>query len=120
MSEIKLSTKGYIGWDINIRDHAVSLARKLIDHYNEGKRSYKYEIEQTTQVEKYMLMKVWHILSGSGICMLHRVYKRKNKLHVSIELGPQSPEYIDSSDSESESEYESDSDEDPSPASSTA
>jgi len=104
MSEITLSTKGYIIWDTVVTDQAVVFARKLIDRYNEGKEFYKYRIHEAKGIEEYMLMKVWHILCGSGISMIHRIYKRKDEVHVSIQLTPEEPEYIDSSDSEREPE----------------
>ena len=119
MSEITLRTKGYTIWDTVVTDQAVVFARKLIDYYNEGGRIYKYATKQARQPEQYMLMKVWHILSGSGICMIDTVRTYKDRLKVCIHLAAESPEYIDSSDSEREPEHESD-DEDPSPAPSPA
>ena len=114
-----ISFKGYSKFDASVSKYAIKDAQELIDHYNRGEFNYVYTTNQTKPVEEYKIMKVWHILSGSGIFFSHdirKVRKDPQRIRVSIQMSQQVKEYWDS---DSDDGYTSDDDE-PTPKSEIA
>lgn len=98
--EHTLSLKGYAEFDAGVTKKAIEDAEELITCYNRGEYNYSYTTNQTKPVEDYKLMKVWHIMSGSGIFFTHTVTKvRKDpptRIRVRIMMSRQIPDYWDS------------------------
>ena len=76
--------ESYINWDKSIEQRAVMRSIEYITDYNDGIRFISYKTDQTSIVETYTLMKIWHILNGSGIFMDSKVYKTKETCRVEI------------------------------------
>ena len=90
-----LSTKGYEDWEANANKQALEIAEEIIEHYNNGMYSICWTTEQSKTVIQYILMKVWHICSCSGIFILDDVKKIKDKCKITIDLAEQDTEYVD-------------------------
>jgi hypothetical protein len=88
------NTTAYDNWGAHQNEIAKLKAEELIADYNNGYVVVSYRTNNTKEVYTYFMMKVWHILSGSGIFMDHEIRKRGDKLEIFIEMSPQSPENI--------------------------
>jgi hypothetical protein len=96
-----LSVKGYAKFDADNSKRAIEDAQELIAHYNRGEFVYVYTTNQSKPVEEYKLMKVWHIMSGSGIFFDHKITKCRNlpeRIRVRISMSQQVQEHWDSDD----------------------
>ena len=95
----------YDKWEKSCNEYAKALSEDLIERYNRGVEATLITIEQSKEVQTYVMMKVWHIMSSSGICIDYTIRKyRRNQLKVHIEMCDQtrdsSDETIDESDTE--------------------
>jgi hypothetical protein len=98
-----ISFKSFKEWDMDKDKWASNIAEDAINEYNRGNYFYSLTLDQTPSVMKYIMMKVWHILSGSGIFLEHRVKRRGDKNTIMFSMSEQSPEYVDApSDSDSD------------------
>lgn len=96
-----LSFKGYSKFDADNSKRAVEDAQELIAHYNRGEFVYVYTTNQSKPIEEHKLMKMWHIMSGSGIFFIHKINKDRNRpdrIRVRISMSQQLQEYWDSDD----------------------
>jgi hypothetical protein len=96
-----LSIKGYSKFDADSSKRAIEDAQELIAHYNRGEFVYVYTTNQSKPVEEHKIMKVWQIMSGSGIFFVHKITKdrkRPERIRVRISMSQQLPEYWDSDD----------------------
>jgi len=98
MSIVILSDKGYNAWEAGVNRWALNMAETLIREYNARFTRHGFEYDQSSEVMKYSMMKVWHILSGSGIFLDFKVKKKKDKCYVVISMSEQAAEYIDAPD----------------------
>ena len=99
--EHTLSLKSYAHFDAWTNAKAIEYAQGLIKCYNKGEFNYAYTTNQTKPVEEYIMMKVWHILSGSGIIFTHTIRKVKepsDRIRVRIMMSEQLTMYWDSAD----------------------
>jgi hypothetical protein len=96
-----LSIKGYSKFDADSSKRAIEDAQELIASYNKGEFVYVYTTNQSKPVEEHKIMKVWHIMSGSGIFFIHKITKdrkRPERIRVRISMSQQLQEYWDSDD----------------------
>jgi hypothetical protein len=103
--------KGYTEWEADEAERAVKMADELIEEYNMNHNDTnnmvynKYKFTNCTKERAlYTLLKVWHILSGSGIFLDYEIQKRGPSLWVHSTMTPQLKHYIDKPDSDDEAE----------------
>ena len=114
MSYIVKSMKGYTEWEAFEGVEASKMADDLIESYNRlhsdetpiVRNIHKF-INCTKERALYKLLKVWHILSGSGVFLHYELKKRGPSLWVYSSMSRQLPEYIDRPDSDDEADAES-------------
>jgi hypothetical protein len=81
-----LNTTVYDEWENNRNTKALEWAQDLLNDFNDQIYSASYKCNQSKPILEYTLMKVWHILRGSGIFMVHTLKKKGNNYIVKIEL----------------------------------
>ena len=92
---ITLNLNPYNRWEQTINILAEELAKELIKDYNENKKCVMLTTIDTKEVQTYLMMKVWHILSGSGIFLDYTISKKKSKIIIDLHMSEQDPESID-------------------------
>jgi hypothetical protein len=92
---ITLNLNPYNKWEQTINIRAEELAKELIEDYNENDKCLILTSTNTKEVHVYIMMKVWHILSGSGIFLDYTISKKKDKTIVEMHMSEQNPEFID-------------------------
>lgn len=86
---MEYNDESYLKWEAECIICAENEAQDLIDSFNEtedddGLLCSSYTSTQSKQVKLYTLMKVWHILNGSGLFMDYTVHKKKDTILVEI------------------------------------
>jgi hypothetical protein len=77
----------YNQWEEDKNMNALFQAKELFDDYKNNNIKYvKYKTDQSNKVQEYILMKVWHILNGSGVFLDFKVYKKGMGCLVVIRL----------------------------------
>jgi hypothetical protein len=82
-----MDTSQYDEWDKGCTDHALMLAEVYMNDYNNGIRFISFKTNQSKPVQEYKLMKVYHMLEKIGIQMFFKIFKKKDRILVEIELG---------------------------------
>ena len=109
MSYIVKSVKGYTDWEAFEVEQALQMADELIEAYNTNRTDEQPIVRNTHKFlncskerATYKLLKVWHILSGSGIFLHYELKTRGHSLWVYSSMSRQLAEYIDKDDSDTE------------------
>ena len=78
----------YYRWNLQLELKAEATAREyILDYKYNGMKSIHYNTNQTKPVETYILMKIYHILQGSGVDMITRsILKKKDKTAVILDF----------------------------------
>jgi len=92
---VTLNLNPYNKWEEKINILAEELAKELIEDYNENHKCLILTSTNTKEVHVYIMMKVWHILSGSGIFLDYTISKKKSKIIIDLHMSEQDPEFID-------------------------
>ena len=91
---VTLNLNPYNRWEQTINILAEELAKELIEDYNENKKCVMLTTIDTKEVQTYLMMKVWHILSGSGIFLDYTISKKKSKIIIDLHMSEDDPESI--------------------------
>jgi len=102
MSIVTISVRGYKRWEADKNKWALEIAEDLIRLYNAKDMTHEFGFGQTSVVMNYIMMKVWHILSCSGIFLDYKVKKKKDECSVVVSMCEQVAEHIDPPDEEVE------------------
>ena len=81
-----LNTTRYDEWENDRNIKALEWAQDLLNDFNDGIYYASYTCNQSKPVLQYTLMKVWHILSSSGIFMYHTINKKGEQYIVKINM----------------------------------
>jgi hypothetical protein len=81
-----LNTTGYDEWENDRNIKALEWAQDLLNDFNDQIYSASYTCNQIKPILQYTLIKVWHILYGSGIVMVYTIKKKGINHNVKIEL----------------------------------
>ena len=117
---MSLRLKNYTKFDKGVEASAIIQAKKLIDDYEAflGEQDDAsppamrliYTTDQSKVVEEYTLLKVWHILHGSGFFLDYKIFQLKDRVRVVLNIEVSE---IDDSDDDSDDSDDSNDEEDP-------